>query len=359
MSKKSTVKKQPKKQMSPEAKRTLGNVFKSLINNQAAIEGASEGPWWLAFLLLIISLLIPVLPITVSYSNAYGSSILANANYGADRGIANTFTQLKTDGYELKIEDGLLSFYKNGAQYTPTSTQSVADDINTAENMYNFRVYFTNSDDAALNDLINSLIADRYKVGTMNADDETLLEDVTYYVPSFLVLGKTKMHMHMFKNSTTDAASYTAGSFDWSHTPNGNLIDRVLTIPEDVDATNPIAKRNAIFENWKGVLNESYLAQRNYSTWSMSLIYLGIYTFMTFLMGLLVFLMTRGKTNPFRYLKFWVCQKIVWWAAPAPAILALIFGFLFSTSMIGQMLYVILLSFRIMWLSMRQLRPAA
>ena len=86
-----------------------------------------------------------------------------------------------------------------------------------------------------------------------------------------------------------------------------------------------------------------------------SLVFLGVYIVLIFIMGLLIFLLTRGKTNMFNYLKFMDCQKMVWWASLAPAILAVIFGFIFTN--FAQMIFIILLGLRVMWMSMKQLRP--
>jgi hypothetical protein len=72
------------------------------------------------------------------------------------------------------------------------------------------------------------------------------------------------------------------------------------------------------------------------------------------LLGLTVFLMTRGKTNPFRIYTFWECQKIAYWAAFSPSVLALI-GFAFPAY--APLVYIFLYGMRVMWMSMRSLRP--
>ena len=93
--------------------------------------------------------------------------------------------------------------------------------------------------------------------------------------------------------------------------------------------------------------------------WNTTLIYLGVYAGLMFFLGLMVFLLTRGKNNPFSSLNFWVCQKIGYFLGFTPAVLALVLGFIFAANVIGQMAFIMLISLRVMWASMRQLRPVA
>ena len=72
-------------------------------------------------------------------------------------------------------------------------------------------------------------------------------------------------------------------------------------------------------------------------------------------MGLMVFLLTRGKTNPFRIYTFWDCQKIAYWAVPAPSVISLALGFFMSNFALVS--FALVVGLRVMWLSMRTLRP--
>ena len=93
------------------------------------------------------------------------------------------------------------------------------------------------------------------------------------------------------------------------------------------------------------------------SMWSNTGIYLGVYAGLILFLGLMVFLLTRGKNNINRTMNFWVCQKVAWWSSFTPGLLALPLGFLLASNILGQMTFIVLLSIRVMWLSMRQLRP--
>ena len=74
-------------------------------------------------------------------------------------------------------------------------------------------------------------------------------------------------------------------------------------------------------------------------------------------MGLLMFLLTRGKNNPNRNLNLWVTTKISMWIDFTPGLLAMGIGFFYLPAAgIG---YIALIGIRTMWLSMRQLNPTA
>jgi maltodextrin utilization protein YvdJ len=73
-------------------------------------------------------------------------------------------------------------------------------------------------------------------------------------------------------------------------------------------------------------------------------------------MGLMIFLLTRGKKNIFHIYTFGDCEKIAAWSMVSPALLSLILGFIFTDY--AMMFFIILLGLRVMWLSMKQLRPA-
>ena len=114
-------------------------------------------------------------------------------------------------------------------------------------------------------------------------------------------------------------------------------------------------RSGASFKNWVDIYNKAFMSQKRYNTWVTSAMFLGIYVGLLFIMGLLLWLLTRGKNNMFNYLKFMDTQKMAWWAALCPGILAMIVGFIFSN--FAQMAFIVLLGLRTMWIAMKQLRP--
>ena len=109
------------------------------------------------------------------------------------------------------------------------------------------------------------------------------------------------------------------------------------------------------WKQWKSFFNESYIENRNTATWQTTLLMLGIDVLLIMFMGLMVFILTRGKRNPFRIYTLWECQKISYWSTFTPGLLAMILGFIFSSYAV--MFFILLLGVRVMWMSMRSLRP--
>ena len=68
-----------------------------------------------------------------------------------------------------------------------------------------------------------------------------------------------------------------------------------------------------------------------------------------------LFLMTRGKNNPNKHFKFVETLKLAFFASLAPAILTLVAGFIWTQY--ASFAFVALMSIRLMWLSMKTLRP--
>ena len=172
------------------------------------------------------------------------------------------------------------------------------------------------------------------------------------------------MAIALYKSNTTTQVQTSYGGLDWENTGKTGIIKRILkdgiksgdisTMDEDAYLNNYSGKT---LKRFKVVLNETYLNQKRRTTWSTTGIYAGIYAGIIAFLGLMIFILTRGKNNPFKFLNIWHCQKIAWWAAFTPALLGMILAFIFSGNTIGQMAFILLVSLRVMWLSMKQLRP--
>ena len=100
---------------------------------------------------------------------------------------------------------------------------------------------------------------------------------------------------------------------------------------------------------------DSYLAIKNKSLVVSTFMYWGIYAGLTLFLGLLIFLLTRGKRNFNNYLKWYECLAISGWASFTPGLLGMIMGFILTSYAI--MFFILFMGVRIMWLSMKQLSP--
>ncbi len=346
--------------MNPKAKKFLSNFFFGLFSNEHAIEGSKSNPWWVAAIIGVLGCFIPVIPLTVNTANAYGSSFLSSYTYRYDQNISDVTTKMLLDNKEFKVSDEhLLQYFDNGEVVHPSVTEDVypvASHINASTGQYELMIYFTEREGVDLDALKTSINDAQYKTGTT----ETAGPNDGAYAPSYVLLFKNGIYTKLMKENSVEQGNGTATNYttDWKHFEVGHELLK-STLPEgkvasdiDLNNSNDVKK---IFENWKEVYNKAYISQKTYNIWMTTLLFYGIYFGLTILMGLLVFLLTRGKNNMFNYLKFIDCLKIVWWACLSPAILGMIFGFIFAN--FAQMMFIILIGLRVMWISMKQLRP--
>ena len=354
--------KKDKSRMSPKTKNILINTFKGIISNQACIDNGKEAPWWLAILFLLFGMIIPLIPNFVSLNNAYGSSFLSSGTFGLDSNITKASVALKADGKSLNINDGLLSY----SDTAHNQAEQIYRSTDTRYGEYNFAMYYVTYKGDDLSNFINKLTQTEYILESKDVYDAAAKEadpegTVKRYIPSFVVLTDNTMVVAVYKSRTTTRAGNTPGGLNWQSTANGDLLVRLtegLTSTTEADVSNNRADWEKCFNSWKGIINEAYLMQKETTKWNTTLIYLGIYGGLIFFLGLMLFLLTRGKTNPFSStLNFWHTQKIAYFLSFTPAVLALILGFIFAGNIFGQMGFIMLMSLRAMWASMRQLRP--
>lgn len=358
--------------MKASTKENLGNIFGSLISNQRAINGAKRNPWWAALIMFVLAIILPVIPLTVTVANSYGASFLAGNTYGYESQITEASLDLYVDGYKFEVTDyNYLTATKDGVELnsaTYNDTVAISTVHNTVTNEIDFEVYFsyrTFAGNSGIKSLVDELLKVRYQknttiqapAGTENS------EDATYYRPSFIILFPEGSYEYVAKAKTYDMAAQQSG--DWKNTPVGtNLLESVLTVegytlPTTADEAEALLRNGAyvsgVLNNWKTIYNQAYIATKNNSLLFQSLLFLGIYALLVLFMGLMIFLLTRGKKNPFNYLNIWVCEKIAMWASLCPGILAMILGFMLSNYAV--MFFIILVGIRTMWLTMKQLRP--
>ena len=360
-----------RKGMSPKAKFTLVSVFKGLISNQAVIDGSKESAWWVAAIFLVFSVFLPLIPTFTSLSNANGAAFVSSYNFGLDAQMISFAYTMKNQGVELKVEGGKLHYYENDVEKADKFVEldeTYFEDynhndkeyqyINTVTHQIDVRVFCLS--DNNLRKTVNNLVKQLYVVGTHSAP--TAAEGEQYYIPNLVIFTPSTMAVAVYKDNTTTQAAASNGGLTWVNTSTKvGLIERLLgdgvndTSKSLVDFVN--LYKESSFKEFKKICTETYLYQKKIAKWQTTGIYAGIYAGIIVFLGLMIFILTRGKTNPYKYLNVWHCQKIAWWAAASPAILGTILSLVFAGNTIGQMAFILLVSLRIMWLSMKQLRP--
>lgn len=342
--------------MKPKTKKFFSNFFLGLFSNDQAIEGSKSNPWWVALIIALLGIIIPIIPITVSQSRSYGASFLSGYTRRFDQNIASLTVALAKENKDFEVgEDKLLTYIGQPDGFS--DSEPVARYQNQSTGQYELSIYYTAKERSELKEYITDIDALNYKKGTIVAPEEGY--EGIIYAPSYVVLAKNGIYTRINNEDSIYASNgaYTAFSSDWKHFKSGDRLIRDALDGMEADNVNLNNQDdvNSIFNNWKDYYNKSYLTQKTFNVWMTSLLFLGIYAILVFILGLLVFLLTRGKNNMFNYLKFMDTQKIVYWACLCPGLLAMIVGFILPS--FSQMAFIMLLGLRVMWISMKQLRP--
>ena len=376
-----------KKKQPSQALGTTKDIFVSFVSNNRVIEAATKRPWWIALIIALVALWLPVLPIISSYSRTSGASFVGTYGYGFQEELSVLTSALhynEEDSKEYNIEEKPVDFKVNDKKTLDlyvdgTKTTRILEDAEQPQNFAplaryvskhdqggtivyqtEFEIYYAGNGDYTFKEKVGSLIdylyTRKYEVGTKDTKwtDSSAVEA---YTPSFMVLYEKGFCCYVYKDESTKLSGHTLAA-DWKHTKKDVFLiqERLLAVDgftdEEINNQNWI---DGVYKNWKGVFNESYKTQRSINVKFFMGLYLGVYAVLILMMGLLVFFMTRGKHNMFNYLKFIECMKISWWASLSPALLAMILSFILPG--LASMLFIVLMGLRIMWLSMKQLRP--
>ena len=368
--------------MKATTKRLLSNLGLSLFSNERAIEGAKTAPWWLAVILFVIGTFLPVIPIMVSQGKTYGAEYVSSYVYGYDQHLTKVFNDMDADGYKFKIQNHELLAYKDGTllqntaalegdfskDLTPIGTYDITTTVEGTGTFktrklnvfYSDRSYNKKADgDYTIVNMVKKIEATEYvlnqpEVVIYNGQDE--YSGSAKYIPSYLVLYKTGFYSAIYKTDTTTkgTASYTGN--DWQKfADTEDFLGGITTVEGVTKDMKDVNYVNGVMNNWKAVANKAYENQKIKTFWAVSGIFYGIFFGLTVFMGLMFFLLTRGKNNPNRGLRFDTCEWIAGWIVMSPAILAMIVGFIFPV--VQQMAFIVLMGLRTMWLAMRQLNP--
>ena len=339
-------------------KATVKRVFGSLINNRLAVDGAKFSPWWVGLIMFILGLLLPILPIFVHSATTKGTSFMSACEYGL--GMDKTF------GVAMSELKGALTFDNTNKTitYTPDDANYKYSDadptliggyISTSgdcNGQYELRIYY--SETAITVDSIEEFIKDREGIVYKKGTTAVARLDEDGYTPSSIYFFKEGFCMDVYASNTKSLKTNMTFISDLKHLDyNGGDLKKYF-VGDSFDKENK-DNRIAAMDKLKEFIDITYKTAKTRAMWLGSLLYLGIYAGVNVFMILMIFLMSRGKNNPNRYLTFWTCTKIDWWESLCPGLLGLILGFIFTSQAV--MIYVLLISMRTMWLTMREMRP--
>lgn len=375
------------KGMSPRTKNVISNTFRGIISNRACVDNGREAPWWLAILFFLFGAIIPLIPNHVSMNKVYGASFFNNGTFDFAEQIAKASVKMRQDNiiYDNEKAEGIahtvtkkqfvitgptLTYYEN--EEPCYFKGEVCNTINNANDEYGLRIFYSPDDGDAFDNTCTRYTFEKFKSGThepMNWKEwyeKPVSEREAFYTPNLLILGKYTMKLILYKRAITGGSSNTVAQtspagIHWEGLCDGDMIGMSTLYIPGIEGLDPeklnLQVCTLVYDYWKGVFTVGYNAEKNVRKWNSTLIYLGVYGGLIIFLGFMVFLLTRGKNNPFSSLNLWHAEKIAAFLSFTPALLAMIFGFIFGGNMIGQMAFIMLLSLRVMWASMKTLRP--
>lgn len=344
-------------------------IMKSLINNDACIEGGRTKRWFFAVIFAVLSLVMAVLPIMVTSLQAQGSDFTAgNYLYNYDNAIVAFSDSLEDNNLSMVVSEDangrFLAVNKNEWE-TAYSANAYKQYVHlNNDSKVDFEVYYTEA--------VGQEFVDYYTLVSQNKSpiDGSWREAAdTARSTSYLIFGRERMVGQLFQPGNTTAISGVSGDylkldlgFDFKSLATVEIDGVTYVTSHDDKFSEPNgflsidAYRRQIQNKWNDVYDAVYYNMKMVTARDSTLIMLGVDALLIFFMGLMIFILTRGKRNPFRIYTFWETQKIAYWASFTPSLLALIFGFIFTEYAV--MIFVMLIGVRIMWMSMKSLKPA-
>ena len=315
---------------------TLMNTFKlflrSLLNNNACVDGGRKKPWYLAVIMFFLSIAVALVP-----TLALSLKEKPHKNFeGTTYGCREAFTAFSE---ELNKPEYAESMYV----------------IKGAEKKDRLLVGGTFTEFDHVNQTLTTDEEHPYV-------DFKFVYDQTIDNAKYAVLKSEKKSIVYFSKDTV--MIHIVNPVNGEDLLDINCANAYKNFDEGfkfsssykVNAENLTATINDTWGMWLDNIDNLNNATRIRTTWVKVGLFAGIDGAIAIIMALMIWILTRGKRNPYKdMVNMWQAFKITSWTMVAPGILALGLGFLlrnFSTAM-----FPLLLGIRAMWLSMKSLRP--
>ena len=348
--------------MKARTKEIIRDGFGSLVSNASAMRGAKAGPLWLTLVMFFLAIFLPIIPIFVQQVSTNGSTFLDSYSYNLDRTVTGTALKLKNErNTEFTIgEDHLLTIQENGvgvnfndygSDYIYASYISFEGTVHPE---YELVVYLSTAEtDKEKENFINEVSLINFAWNSTYRTDAM----TSIYHPNMIVIFRSGIFVRTYAdNATNYISSSFIGDFK-TIAPGTNYLEKLLTVDGVAQNLYDVNYTNGVYANFKKLMDKSYETLKIKNTGLTCLLYFGIFFGASLLMGLLMFLLTRGKNNPNNYFSLWLCLKIQGRLSFCPGLITMIIGF-FLTSQI-PLFMIMLLGLRVMWISMKELRPIA
>ncbi len=373
------AKNKKKTRIRPETVAKLKLGFSTIISNDAVVRAGREFHWWTPIILAVLSVIVALVPSMVSSFNVNAGNSILGTSYGAETGLAYFLNDLSKTDADIKIADSKAEATNWGSiandstgkwyQHVSASTGEV-----TFEAYYNYFKESLSDYDFLYNRILKGLTPEGSVASSSSSSESSATStsessssatssravDALPYHTNCVFFGYQYFYLVTFA-TTSSAANVVGGQYDRL---NGVSIKSLATSDLNNKAyantfdANPRGYAEEVRKTFIDFTNRSYETIKIQRAWTTTGIMAAVFAGMEILLGLVIFLITRGKRNPYRIFTFWETQKMAYWAAPTPAVISLILGFLIGGSSLGQFAFIMVYGIRVVWLSMRTLSPA-
>jgi len=356
------------KRMNPETKAKIFQGIKTIISNNACRDAAREwkgGLQAIPVVLAVVATILAVVPTLTSQLNVQGSS----AVYGSptaefDIGLCAFTHDLTHDKNGTRRADADIvhvSWDDKGNMTTKNLDKIYTRDANDAithkwytlkDNLHNVTIFEVFFSESFKDEQGNYKYTDDafFKMLARNEDPETgnTRTESSTVSASYIAFGQNAISFRKY----TSAIGTLEGRYDRL-----NGIDLANLGPAETVGYLTKDYKTTVAKNWVNFINLTYETTKVRSAWTFTGIMAGVDFGIILLFGLLLFVMTRGKNNPYRVVNIWETMKMAGWASFTPALLTLIFGFWLVQY--AYLIFMFTYGLRMMWLSMKSLRPMA
>lgn len=329
---------------------TLKFLAKSLFSNNEIIQKAKAKKFWLALLIMVLSLIIAIIPTFTSIINVNGGSIVTSNSqtqfdYSLQR-LSHEYLNGENGKLSFEIVNGKLNV-KEGKAIKDLQEKKIVTLENgeelayleikqtlSSESLITLLVAQVNYEDnetnyknvsAKINDTFNHLAANYPINNTENQSSvysTMLFTNDAVYVRLYQSGAKTNFVKDGNKiklSSTTSITSSMQGLLKDVSTQHSNLNDF-----DNVDS-------NKILTNWTNFFNEGYSKLKTTTLMLNCSAYSGLNLIVILFVSLTLFIMSRFKTSTCGKLSYVSCLKYISFASLSPAIITLILGSMIPT----------------------------
>ena len=353
-------KKKNKRKANPETWNNVKLGLSTLLSNDACIRAAREWHGPIEILpvgLALAAVVLAVLPTFVTRMNTRPSDYILNsvsANY--ETGLASMLNTLVYDGnggdrelalnisadgktFEFSTADRQALCGENNKWYTINRN---IDGVKTPV----FEAFFNYEADLSDTDFFTRIDAYNDPFGGNERK-----ADVTEFQASYIAFGHESIRFR--PRSGNAALTGITGSYQLLAGRNLTAFAKGLKEANLKYTSEEYLKR--VRNEFSTIVNLSTEPAKVTATWQQTGIFAAIDLGLIILFGGLLFLMTRGKKNPYRIFNFWETEKMAAFASFTPSVLAMALGFWLTQY--AFILFMFAFGMRMMWMSMRSMRP--